>query len=154
MGWKKSVSIYPIKRADLILISLCLLTAGLLSVYFMLHREQGSTAVLSCDGVELSVISLPESGTTYYLVRRTKQGVSVEKYTGYPELPTAEAFNLFAITDGSVKMEAADCKDQICVHHRPILSVGESVICLPHRLVVEITDGEEDRDSILDGVVE
>lgn len=154
MEWKKRVSAYPIRRADLILISVCLLTAVLLSVYFILHREPGSTVVLSCDGVELAAISLPESGTTYYLVRRTKQGASVEKHEGYPELPTTEGFNLFVITDGSVKMEAADCKDQICVHHRPITSVGESVICLPHRLAVEITDGADDNESILDGVVE
>ena len=39
-------------------------------------------------------------------------------------------------------MEAADCRDQICVRHRAVSAVGESIICLPHKLVVEITTGE------------
>lgn len=154
MGWKRNVSAYSIKKADFILMILCLLTAVLLSVYFILHCGQGSTAVLSCDGVDLVSINLPESGTTYYLVRKMAQGALVEKYEEYPELSTIESFNLLAITDGSVKMAAADCMDQICVHHRPVMSVGESVICLPHRLVVEITDNTDDKDLILDGVVE
>ena len=57
-------------------------------------------------------------------------------------IPDEGAFNLFSVTDGVVRMEAADCRDQICVRHRAVSAVGESIICLPHKLVVEITTGE------------
>jgi hypothetical protein len=48
-------------------------------------------------------------------------------------------------------MEAADCRDQICVHHIPISGSGESIICLPHKLVVTVT-GKQDNENDLDGV--
>ena len=57
-------------------------------------------------------------------------------------IPDEGAFNLFSVTDGVVRMEAADCRDQICVRHRAVSAVGESIICLPHKLVVEITTAE------------
>lgn len=153
--WKKRIaSAGSMKKADIILIILCLLASVLLGMFFILFRGQGSTAVLSYDGAEISVINLSESGMTYYLVRKTDQGIVVETYELYPELPVEGDFNLFSVSNGSVNMAAADCKDQICVHHRPIAAIGESVICLPHRLVVEITDRAMPYDIMLDGVVE
>ena len=43
-------------------------------------------------------------------------------------------------------MTDADCPDKICVNHATISDVGESIVCLPHRVVVEIvsSDGETD----------
>ena len=39
-------------------------------------------------------------------------------------------------------MIEADCPDLICVHHKPISRQGESIVCLPHKVIVEVT-GEE-----------
>jgi len=39
-------------------------------------------------------------------------------------------------------MLEADCRDGICVDHTPISLNGETIICLPHRLVIEIDGGE------------
>ena len=39
-------------------------------------------------------------------------------------------------------MEKADCPDQVCVRHSAISRNGESIICLPHEVVVSIEDGE------------
>ena len=47
------------------------------------------------------------------------------------------------IKDGKVRMEDADCPDQICVNHRAISRDGESIICLPNQTVVTIRGGEE-----------
>mgnify|MGYP002574392278 CR=1 FL=1 len=46
------------------------------------------------------------------------------------------------IENGSVHMEDADCPDQYCVQHAAIRSSHETIICLPHELVVEITGGD------------
>ncbi len=51
-------------------------------------------------------------------------------------------YNLLQISGGSVSIISADCPDQICVNHKPISGKGESIICLPHKLVVEITSRE------------
>ena len=47
-------------------------------------------------------------------------------------------------------MEEADCPDRLCVRQGAVSRVGESIICLPHELVVTV-EGEE-MDGGLDGV--
>ena len=51
--------------------------------------------------------------------------------------------NKVLIKDRKVRMEDADCPDQICVNHRAIARDGESIICLPNQTVVTIRGGEE-----------
>ena len=51
--------------------------------------------------------------------------------------------NKIVIKDAKVRMEWADCPDQICVNHRAISREGESIICLPNEIVVTIHGGEE-----------
>ncbi|MCR5800175.1 MAG: NusG domain II-containing protein [Lachnospiraceae bacterium] len=46
--------------------------------------------------------------------------------------------NIVVIEGGSVYVREADCPDRICVHHVRINRTGETIVCLPHRLVVEI----------------
>ena len=45
--------------------------------------------------------------------------------------------NTVTIKDGKVYMEWASCKNQICVHTGEISKTGESIICLPNRVIVE-----------------
>ena len=47
-------------------------------------------------------------------------------------------------------MKDADCPDKICINMGTIRKKGQTIICLPHKLVVEITDGKEmDTDVIV-----
>ena len=40
-------------------------------------------------------------------------------------------------------MENASCPDGICVSHRPIFRDGESIVCLPNRVVITVvSDGD------------
>ena len=48
-------------------------------------------------------------------------------------------------------MIEADCNDKICVNTRPARKDGQSVVCLPNRVVVEIRSIEQDD---IDGVSE
>ena len=54
------------------------------------------------------------------------------------------------IKDGEASMIEADCPDQICVHEKAISADGESIICLPNKIVVEV---ESDKESELDAVM-
>ena len=60
--------------------------------------------------------------------------------------------NVCEIKDGEVNMIQADCPDQLCIHQGPIHIQGETIVCLPNRVVVEITGN--DKDEQLDGVVQ
>lgn len=46
--------------------------------------------------------------------------------------------NTVKIKDGAVTVTNADCKNQICVNHAAITEKGESIICLPNRVIAEI----------------
>lgn len=57
--------------------------------------------------------------------------------------------NVLVIKDHSAYIQEASCKDLICVHQRKIKKTGETIICLPNQVVVEIIGGkEEDVDMI------
>ena len=43
--------------------------------------------------------------------------------------------NILQIKNGKADMTEADCPDQLCVNQRAISRQGESIICLPHKLV-------------------
>ena len=48
--------------------------------------------------------------------------------------------NTLVIKDGKAYISEANCPDKICVAHREISKTGETIVCLPHRLVVEIKE--------------
>lgn len=56
--------------------------------------------------------------------------------------------NLVYIRDGKVIMKETDCKDKICMKQGEISKVGESIVCLPNKVFIEIK-GKEKSDIIL-----
>lgn len=59
------------------------------------------------------------------------------------------SYNILVIKDGRADVTEASCPDGICVNHRAISSQGETIVCLPNKVVVEIENGEEsDVDSM------
>ncbi len=52
-------------------------------------------------------------------------------------------YNLIMINEGTVQVTDADCPDKLCVKQRAINGYGESIICLPHKLVIQISSGKE-----------
>ena len=49
-------------------------------------------------------------------------------------------------------MSKADCPDQICRNHAAISQTGETIVCLPHKAVIEITS--ETGTTELDGITQ
>ena len=68
-------------------------------------------------------------------------------------LPVKEedyGYNLVMIEDGTVRITDADCPDQLCMKQRSISKNGESIICLPHKLIIQITgSGEKQMDAVV-----
>ena len=101
----------------------------------------------------LLVIALIGLGVTQFLQHQTGASVTItiggEIYGTYPldqsrtiEINDAKGYNKVVIENGSVHMADANCPDQYCVQHTAIPAGHETIICLPHELVVEITGGE------------
>ncbi|RRD95136.1 NusG domain II-containing protein [Clostridiales bacterium COT073_COT-073] len=120
-----------IKKGDLILLAGFLLLA-VVGFYLARHSLSGSgdQVVIKQDGKIIATYSLNQEREI--------------------PLKTEWGQNTVVIRDGRVFMAAADCRDQYCVKHRPIMTNNDMIICLPHKLVVEIvkTQMDEEVDSI------
>lgn len=151
-----------IKKADAIVIIVCLMVALLLAAGLLCHHEEGRQLCISYNGkmimtVEMEEVTLGEGRSAdskeegvYYLITYEEAGAVFVGYESRPDIPSDISYNLVYLSTEGVRMESADCRDQICVHHRPLTGGGDSIICLPHRLVVELTGGE---DGQIDGMV-
>ena len=47
------------------------------------------------------------------------------------------------ISDKTADVTEADCPNQICADHAPISNTGETIVCLPNRVIVRIVSYDE-----------
>ena len=121
------------KKNDLILIGVLLVVA--LAAYFCMSFFQGDNTK---NGVAVVTIDDAEYGR-FPLVVDTEERI---------EVPDG-SYNLLVIQDGKADVTEASCPDGICVNHRAISKQGQSIVCLPNKVVVEIENGEEsDLDAV------
>lgn len=59
------------------------------------------------------------------------------------KVKTEHGYNIIKIEEEEVSMIDADCPDQICIYTAPINKPGQIIVCLPHKVYVEI-DGEKE----------
>lgn len=107
------------KKNDMILIGALLVGLLVVLAVLMLTKSGGSYAVVSVDGAIVATFPLSED-TTY----------EIEGYDG--------GHNTLVIKDGKAHLEDSSCPDHLCEHMGKIDKVGQSIICLPNRVVVEI----------------
>ena len=82
----------------------------------------GSIAKIYSDGVLVDTIDLDAVAMPYDLVVEGPDGGS----------------NTIHVEHGRIAVTSADCPDQICVHQGYITDDLIPIVCLPHRLVIEI----------------
>ncbi len=68
------------------------------------------------------------------------------------EIRTDRGYNLIRIQEHAVQILDADCPDQLCVHMGAVRKVGERVVCLPNRVLVEVV-GESNEGDGIDAIV-
>lgn len=56
--------------------------------------------------------------------------------------------NTVEIRDHRIRVKEADCPDLTCVHMGWLHSASMPIVCLPHKLVIEFTDGAETVDAV------
>lgn len=125
----KLMEIIKEHKNDILLILAVLILAGGIWLYTFLSRETGAEVVVSVAGEELCRMPLSED---------------TEKLIG-----EGETTNLLVISDGKAAITEATCPDHVCVNTGEISFNGQTIVCLPHKLVVGIEGGTE---SELDGI--
>ncbi len=120
--WRNFVEWLKTHRNDAILIAALMLLGGALAVFLYATRQDGGYVSVQMDGQ--TVMELPLDEDTQILLGEG-----------------GEFTNLLVIESGAARVAEANCPDQICVNHGAIRYEGESIVCLPHRLVVSIEGG-------------
>lgn len=110
-------------RNDLILVAALLVIAAAGFILMNSFKQVGDWAVVTVDGVETARFPLRAD-------------------TGYA-IQVGEGGNILLISDGKAMISDATCPDLICVHHRPISNVGETIVCLPNKVVISIEKSVE-----------
>jgi len=60
-------------------------------------------------------------------------------------------YNILVITGSGIYMKEANCPDQICVNFGRISKPGQTIVCLPHKVVISIT-GDQEGELPLDDI--
>ena len=113
--------------ADIILVVSLLLVSLSVFLIIALTRESGARVRVSLDGETAAEYSLSRDG----------------------EYSLNGGTNILVIEEGKAYLRYSECPDKTCVFGNSIFGnkiscVGERIVCLPNRLVVEIIgDGEE-----------
>lgn len=55
---------------------------------------------------------------------------------------TSEGTNTIQVKGGEVSVSDADCPNHDCVNQGAISRAGQQIVCLPHKLTVDISDKE------------
>ena len=81
--------------------------------------------------VLLAVILIGVNGTTVATYRLDEEiDTWIDGYQG--------GQNHLVIQDGCARIEEADCPDKLCVKQGTVSESGESLVCLPNRVVVAV----------------
>ena len=109
------------KKFDWILIAAVLALALLIyGGWAIFHPSDGALyAIAELDGAEAGRFPLAKDGT-----------FTVDCGDG--------EYNRVVVEDGYVFVSEATCPDKICVQTGKVNQAGDSIVCLPHRLVVRV----------------
>ena len=109
-------------RYDAVVAAIVALLAVAVALWFYLPKTQSGelTVVISTGGEETKRVKLNSFTETTV---------------------THNGYTLRITADGSgVRVADSDCPTQDCVHTGTIARAGQSIVCLPHQVVVEVVD--------------
>ena len=144
-----------IRKADIVLL-IILVVAGLAvsAVLGMSRSAAGSDAKVIIESGGSLYASYPLSEDRTVIVPAPQEKVSAAHIPD-DRSPAADQFthyNVVTIRGGKVSVSEASCKNQVCVNHAEISLTGESIVCLPNRLVVRIEGSSDEKGGGYDSV--
>ena len=111
-------------KNDILMATGILLLAAICFLIFSLSMKEGKYALVTVDGEQVYKHSLNEDEETVILGANSSNGEQ----------------NVLVIKDGKAFVKSANCPDKICVSHRKISKTGETIVCLPHKVVVSVVE--------------
>ncbi|MBY9079983.1 NusG domain II-containing protein [Paenibacillus sp. HN-1] len=126
------------KRADMLLIAVVLIAA----LAFLAPRYFGKDAG---EGAGKNLVAnITVDGKHYRTVKLTKEEQTID-------IRTEKGYNILKVHNYGIEMYEADCPDQVCLGFGFITRPKQTIVCLPHRVLVEIASstGEDEIDGVV-----
>ena len=110
--------------------------------------------LLAAAGLSLAAVAARRGETDHPVARITWDGEVVEEIEldrvgrSYSfTLENQEGSNTISVEKGLIRVAQADCPDQVCVDQGWIADGTVPIVCLPHKLVIEIIGGGSGFDA-------
>ena len=125
-----------IKKMDIVIIAVLLIISFTPHLIFFKTSQKSSKnnyAIIKVDGKIHKKIDLS----------KVKKSEKVNL-----NLPNGK--NTLLIKNNNIEMKSANCNDALCVKQGNISKVGQTIICLPHKLIIEIKgDDLDSKDDLI-----
>lgn len=119
----------PTAWDGLVVLCVAVLALGLAFFQWRGGTDQALTAVVSVDGEEMDRVSL-------------ERAAGERTYRAGPYTLTVE------YAAGSARVLLSDCPTQDCVRTGTITRSGQSIVCLPARIIIRLEGGTPDPDAV------
>ena len=125
---KRSVKLQPsLGDAVVVLVVLVLMVVFGVSVWTQGEDSGELTAVVSIDGVETERVVLSEAEQRTY----TGNGYTLQ----------------VLLSESGAEVQLSDCPTQDCVHTGTITRAGQSIVCLPARIIIALEGASVESDA-------
>jgi hypothetical protein len=114
-------------RLDIIIVLSVVVIGIVMLLALVFTQKSGEYVIVKMDGAEIARFEL-YSDTEYEI-----KGDHGER-------------NLLVIKDGKAEIKEASCPDGLCIKTGKIDKEGQSIVCLPNKVVVEISGEGQDND--------
>ena len=125
------------KKKDVIIIAAALMLAlGLYGISQIAGGKSATTVVVTVDGKE--VLRRPLAVEDTYEIKQDDGSI-----------------NVIAVEGGAVYMKEANCRDGLCMAQGKMKNAAKTIVCLPHKLVVQMEgDSAADDQDELDVIIQ
>ncbi|WP_054743752.1 NusG domain II-containing protein [Cellulosilyticum ruminicola] len=65
-------------------------------------------------------------------------------------IKTEKGENVIAIENESIRMAKSDCSDHVCEQFGARSKPGQTIVCLPHQIYVEVRGNKVDSEETID----
>lgn len=116
-----------IKRRDIILFLVLIVIGAGSFILIKTNLKPGNEAEVYIDGSLVQTIDMTKDDTYVF--------------------DTGKGTNTVTVAGGEIRVTEADCPDRICMNMGWVSRSGETITCLPHKLVIEVhNDKKNDYD--------
>ncbi len=110
-----------IKLWEILTVSAILISAIFSVVFIKYLQSMGKFAVITVNSEIVKEIDLQAAENKTFQI----ENITIE------------------IKDSKIRVLSSDCPDKICMHKGFISHTGESIICMPNKLIIEIKETHE-----------